>query len=289
MARTTAAKADSLAVETSSRRRPVKPPLPSGASGSAAPAASSPLVRGNVPLHRQLKRLLQEAIADGRVKRGETLPTERELAIRYGVSRITVRHALRDLEAEGLVRRSRPKGNIVAGEPAANIAWSFDSLQDILTFGQQTRVRISGFSLKRAPEDVAAVFGLEHGVMLPCVHGIRLLKSEPLSEFTFWITPTVASQLTREDVSQPILFSVLENRLGIRFIRAEQTVWSELAGARLAKLLHTSPKAPILAIRRVYVAEGGVPVEVAISRFHGLRYRMHHELSRLPSGRPAAS
>jgi GntR family transcriptional regulator len=266
----------------------VKPIVPIAANGRDASAAITPLVRGNVPLHRQLKRLLHDAIHGGRLRSGDTLPTERELAIRHGVSRITVRHALRDLESEGLVRRSRPKGNVVAGgtAPAGN-AWSFDSLQDILTFGEQTRVRIFSFSPKPAPEDVAAIFGLDSGVLLPCVHGMRMLKSEPLSEFTFWITPTVASQLTREDVSQSILFSVLETRLGIRFIRAEQTVWSELAGARLAKLLRTGPKAPILAIRRVYVAEQGVPVEVAVSRFHGLRYRMHHVLSRLPAARTA--
>ncbi len=139
---------------------------------------------------------------------GQMLPTEHELAARHGVSRITVRHALRDLEAEGLVQRSRPKGNVVAGNlPGVGNAWSFDSLQDIVTFAEQTRVRIFSFSQQPAPEDVAAIFGFEEGVELPCVHGMRLLKNEPLSEFHFWITPSVASQLTRDDVSQSTLFS----------------------------------------------------------------------------------
>ena len=245
----------------------------------------TPLLRGSVPLHRQLSQVLRAAIAEGRFALGQTLPTENALSAKYAVSRITVRHALANLEREGLVRRNRPTGNVVASDwPALTNAWSFESLQDIVAFGEQTRVRILSFDQQKATDDVTALFGTTAGVALPCVHGLRLMNELPLSEFFFWIAPTVASQLTSEDLHKPTLFSVIENRLGVRLVQAEQTVWCEPAGRALARLLKMSAAAPVLAIRRVYLAENKVPVEIAISRFNGARYQLHHILNRISTG-----
>ena len=58
-----------------------------------------------VPLYKQLKRLLEDALNDGTWKPGESLPSEPELAREYGVSRITVRTALNELSKEGRLVR----------------------------------------------------------------------------------------------------------------------------------------------------------------------------------------
>jgi GntR family transcriptional regulator len=72
------------------------------------------------PLYIQLERILREAILDGTLSQSEPLPTERELADRYNISRITVRKALNDLQREGLLTRRRGAGTFVA--PAKNAA-----------------------------------------------------------------------------------------------------------------------------------------------------------------------
>lgn len=249
-----------------------------------------PLLRGSVPLHRQLSQLLRSAILGGDWSVGQALPTERALASSHGVSRITVRHALADLESDGLVRRKRPTGNVVASNrPRRDSVWSFDSLQDVVAFGERTRVRILSFAKQPPPKDVARTFGCADATPLPCVHGVRLLDDAPLSEFHFWIAPSVAAQLTGDDLRQPTLFSAIESRLGIRLVEARQTVWCEPAGRSLARQLRMRAGAPVLGIRRVYVAEQGVPVEIAISRFNGGRYQLHHVLSRLSPAAAAAT
>ncbi|HVF62531.1 MAG TPA: GntR family transcriptional regulator [Casimicrobiaceae bacterium] len=252
-------------------------------------SALIPLLRGSVPLHRQLSYLLRSAILAGEWPVGNTLPAERELALSHGVSRITVRHALAALESEGLIRRSRPKGNVVArSRPRRDSVWTFESLQDVVAFGERTRVQIVSFAKQRPPEEVARIFGFASGVSLPCVHGVRSLDATPLSEFHFWIAPSVAAQLTPEDLRQPTLFSAIESRTGIRLVEARQTVWCEPAALGVARNLRMRPGAPVLGIRRVYLAERGVPVEIAISRFHGARYQLNHVLTRL-SRSPADS
>lgn len=244
--------------------------------------AATPLVPSNVPLYKQLGHILREAILGNRVAVGEMLPTEQALIERYGVSRVTVRQALQELTADGLIRRQRPKGSVVVrNRPRAGSGWTFELLQDVVAFGEQTRVRIISFAESPAPAEVSRTFGFAYPVKLPRVYGLRLLKGEPLSEFTFWLTPTVASQLTRDDLTQPTLFSVIESRLGIRLCEADQTVWCEPAGKQLASLLRMRRSAPVLGIQRVYMAEGRMPVEVAVSRFRGDRYQLHHALRRM--------
>jgi GntR family transcriptional regulator len=244
-------------------------------------AMRAPLLRGTVPLYRQLAQILRTAITSRQLAIGQTLPTEKEMAERYAVSRITVRQALQEIEAEGLVRRNRPRGNVVLSQqPRLANAWTLDSLQDIVAFAAHTKVRILSFAEQSAPELVSKIFGFNSSTELPCIHGLRLLKGEPLSEFYFWLSPNVANQLTPDDLVGPTLFSVIESRLGIRLIEADQTVWSERAGAKLAKLLNSRADDPVLAIRRIYRSEDGIPVEVAISRFHGSRYQLHHVLKR---------
>ena len=66
-----------------------------------------------VPLYKQLKRLLEDALNDGTWKPGESLPSEPELAREYGVSRITVRTALNELSKEGRLVRLQGKGTFV--------------------------------------------------------------------------------------------------------------------------------------------------------------------------------
>jgi GntR family transcriptional regulator len=241
-----------------------------------------PLLRGSVPLYRQLLDLLRQSILHGQVSVGETLPTEQALIELYGVSRITVRQALRELEAEGLIRRNRPKGSVVVRDRSGSgHRWTFESLQDVVAFAEQTSVRIASFLQKPAPEDIAEIFGVQQKTKLPRVHGMRFLRGEPLSEFFFWLAPSVASQLNRRDVDSPALFAVIESRLGVRLVEAEQIVWCERAGRELAQQLNIRPSAPVLAVQRTYMAAGRTPVEVAISRFAGSRYRLRHVLRRL--------
>ena len=85
--------------------------------------------RGAPPLYAQIYRALKEDIASGVYGRGDTLPTEGELQARFQVSRITVRQAMQGLEQEGLIRRTRGKGTVVAGH----------RIEEVLTGGRIMR------------------------------------------------------------------------------------------------------------------------------------------------------
>lgn len=241
-----------------------------------------PLVRGPEPLYRQLAQLLRAAIANDRIARGALLPPEHELADRFRVSRITVRQALQNLEAEGLIRRERAKGTSVLGVPSSNTTgWVIVTLQDVVAFGERTRVKVKSFRRVSLPPDIAGLLNLRAGELVPCVRGLRTLEGVVLGEFSIYLTPTVGDRLTPEDLRQPTIFGVIQDRLGIPLVEARQTVWADRADLGLARTLKSRAGAPLLCVRRVYVTMDQVPVEVATTRFRADRYRLEQTLRRI--------
>lgn len=69
-----------------------------------------------VPLYKQIVRALSDSIANGTYRPGDKLPTEAELIEQFGVSRITVRSAIKEMEDAGLVERARGKGTFVSSD-----------------------------------------------------------------------------------------------------------------------------------------------------------------------------
>ncbi|MEH0936060.1 GntR family transcriptional regulator [Micromonospora psammae] len=78
---------------------------------------TSPL--SNVPLYRQLADLLAKQIEEGELRPGQPLPSELHLQQTYGVARGTVRMAMRELRARGVVVTIHARGTFVANQPEA--------------------------------------------------------------------------------------------------------------------------------------------------------------------------
>ena len=90
------------------------------------------LVRANGPLYAQVADILRDAIAGGGFPVGSDLPKEAVIAERFGVSLITVRQALRDLAADGLIQKRSAKPAVVASlTPTVNLSWNFKNFADV--------------------------------------------------------------------------------------------------------------------------------------------------------------
>jgi DNA-binding transcriptional regulator YhcF (GntR family) len=113
---------------------------------AATPAGSGPALAGPLsalparlpartgrPLYRNLMEVLRQAIVRGHWATGDALPSEGEIGARYGVSRITVRHALQLLQFEGYVRTQRARPAVVtAREPAPSGDTRVDYLSELI-------------------------------------------------------------------------------------------------------------------------------------------------------------
>jgi GntR family transcriptional regulator len=237
------------------------------------------LQRADGPLYRQAARTLRAAITGGELPVGAELPTEAELAAGFGVSLITVRHALRELETEGLIRKRAAKAAIVVERAErAPAARPLNSLEDVIAATRNAKLLIAGYG-KRASAEAAAVFGLDPGTALHCLRGRLLVDGLPLSEITIFFPPRIGARLSRADFDDVVVFRSVERRLGIRLTGARITVGAELAGGRLARALNYEEGGPVLVSRLLYRAEDGAPVELTIARHRADRYSLTYDFA----------
>ena len=244
-----------------------------------------------VPLYYQLGTILREKILSGHYAPGERLPTEAELVESYGVSRITVRQALKSLEKEGLIRRSAGRGTFVNEEIHGPDRLQMDgSLDDLISMGLATSVRLVDLRRVAATREDRRVFGLREGSEVVQCTRLRLYHDEPYSYIVNRMPTHIAENFTDHDWQEGSILRFFEEKLGLDLKEAEQSVRATLADSHLAELLGTRVGAPLLSVDRVVLTRSGDAVERVHTYYRGDIYSLNVHLTRDPGqSRPARS
>ncbi len=223
------------------------------------------LLREHGPLYRQLTQRLRTPIESGVLAPGHSLPREADLATRFGVSLITVRQALRDLEAEGLIKKRTAKPAIVAMPQTRSKAKEFQSMSAIVASSVDRRLVIKSYRKERLAL-ACEVFGLPPETACFCLRALLLVNDQPITQTAFYFPPMIGSRLKRADFDDVVVFRAVQRHLGITLARAQIKVRAEIADEALAKVLGYEVGGPILATEMLYFTAAGEPVELTISR-----------------------
>lgn len=237
------------------------------------------LNRADGKLYRQVAARVRAAIAGGRLVVGAELPTEAALARGFGVSLITVRHALRELEADGLIEKRPAKpAVVVSAEPRGPAVRQMNSLDDIAAATEGASLEISEWQAVRSAA-AEAVFGLEPGTPVPCLRGRVLREGTPMSDVTIFFPPAIGARLTRRDFDDVVVFRSVQRHLGLRLSGVRVTVRAALADAALARRLEVDTGAAVLVSEIVYLDEAGQPAEFTVARHRGDAYSLSYAFS----------
>lgn len=224
----------------------------------------------SAPLYQVINKDLSDQIMSGLLRRGQRLSSEAHLAKHYGVSRMTLRQALGQLETEGLVVRLHGKGTFVAEQhPVRRRGSRLDLLHEQLGVSEEaltTKVLLR--DVMQAPSDVARSLGLGFGQRVINVKRLRLLDSKPIAVQESWIPYLLAPALVRENLVRGSLYLTLE-RVGIRVAWAEQEVSATVLSSETAGQLDVTPSSPALQIQRVAYMSEQIPIEFARSYMRG--------------------
>jgi GntR family transcriptional regulator len=238
---------------------------------------------GAGPLYLQLHRRIAEAIASGRLRPGDSLPPEREMAAQTGLSRVTVRKGVEALVASGQLVQRRGSGTFVAPrvdrlEQALSLLTSFT--EDMARRGRRSESVWISRSLKPpAPEEVMAL-GLGAEERVARLERVRQSDGVPLAIERASIPATILPDPESVETS---LYAALEAR-SARPIRAVQRISAANLNLRDAALLDVAPGAAGLRIERIgYLANGRV-VEFTRSLYRGDAYDFAVELKLSPEG-----
>lgn len=234
-----------------------------------APVRSGIPEHGRIPKYYAVKAhisLLTEELGEGGL-----LPTERDLAVRYEVSRETVRQALRELLLEGRLRR-QGRGTVVAG-PKLEQPLSLASYTEGVR-RQGRRPGRSLITLDRFPcsAALAAEIGTERGDPVWHMERVLLADDERVGLESTYVAVARVPRLDADFDPDSSFYSYLRERLGISFGDADERIETVLATPREALLIGAPPALPMLLIHRVSRDTAGRPLERVRTLYRGDRF-----------------
>ena len=215
------------------------------------------------PLYRQIKSLILQSLEGGEWRPGEVIPSETELAGRFGVSQGTVRKAVDELAAENLLLRRQGKGTYVASHNDPRAFFRFLRLEALKgDIGPSISVPLECWRAKGGRE-AARVLGIKLAEPIVIVRRLLQFSGKPVVVDEIYLPGDVFGGLTLEMLRNwpGSLYSLFESEFGVRMVRAEERLRAVAADRASAELLGVKEGSPLLSVERVSFSYGGRPVE----------------------------
>jgi len=227
---------------------------------------------GSTPLWRQLQHELVTRLAAGEF--GAQFPGELALAEDYDVSRSTVRQALRQLRADGVVLANRGRQPRVAPTPEIRqplgALYSLFASVEAAGLAQHSIVRALDV---RADGVIADHLDLEGAAPLVYLERLRLAGDEPLALDRIWLPASVAAPLLDVDFTHTSLYGELATRAGVKLDSGHESIHAVTLTAAEQAQLHAPPGAAAFAINRLGRSHGR-PVEWRHTLVRGDRFAL---------------
>ncbi|HUQ74861.1 MAG TPA: GntR family transcriptional regulator [Burkholderiales bacterium] len=226
---------------------------------------------------------LRRAIAAGRYPIGAQLPTEHELCRSLGVSRFTVREAIRVLAASGLVQRKPRAGTVVTGLPDdTRYRHSIESLRDLVQYAQTTGFQYMYLGRVQLSREQARLLSARAGQ--EWIYAVALRRevggAKPLALTRLYLNPALKGIERTLRGAKEAVYAIIERDFGVRIDRVEQVISGIVLDSEDAANLGVAAGTPGLSIRRSYFDESGRLLELADNLHPASRFAYRMELRR---------
>jgi len=242
------------------------------------PSASTPSFK---PLYLQIKGLLEKSLEASEWGPGAAIPSEMELAARYGVSQGTVRKAIGALAADNLVVRKQGKGTFVATHTEEQFSsFRFLRIRHDDGHDEYPGSRLLDLRRGKAGAEVARTLEIKPGDPLVILRRVLEWGGQPVVLDEITLPAALFRGLTRAryDAYHGSMYGLFESQFGVRMLKARERLSAIAADAASALVLGVPVGSPLLAVDRVTLTYGDRPVEVR----RGLcNTRTHHYFNEL--------
>jgi GntR family transcriptional regulator len=237
--------------------------------------------RSPIPLYYQLAEAIRERILLGDLRPGDQLPAEREIGDRAGISRMTARQAIAYLVRQGFLVVRPGLGTFVA-EPKL----SYDPLhllsftEEVVHQGGRAESRVLEQAIVIPPGRVAAGLALAPEAAAVKIVRLRFAAGIPLLLETSFVPADLCPGLEQEDLASQSLYTLLEQRYGLRLTRALQTLEATTANDYERRLFDIASGTPMILLEGVTYLDSERPAEYFKAIYRGDRVKFELESRR---------
>ena len=245
--------------------RPDLPPRPPQASG-----------------YREIAATLIRDIQAGTWPVGGTLPSEADLATRFGAGRNTIREALRQIQELGFIQRRRGARSVIAAaNPDGGFVNSVRSIESLLHYAKLTRTKLLTTEQIRADDALARRLEVRPGSDWLRIAILRSGRAggDPICFSEIYIEPRFRDILPYVE-GELTVYSLIEQHHNLLCRRVEQETEAAAADEGVAERLNVAVGSPILLVRTKFYDENNHLIEVGLGQFPAGRYRVRMSLER---------
>ena len=258
-------------------------------SAAVATDRPSPALRKElgVPLYHQIQHLLRHRIHNGQYRPGTQIPSEHELSGELGVSRVTLREALRELVRENLLVKIQGKGTFVNSNPPKRLApvRYTGFLEDMQERVKKLRVADVEIAQSPASAEVKKALQLDRDTSeLTVIRRLRLIDDQPFSFTQNYLPTEIGVRIKQRDLYSMPLLKILQEDLKIPITRAKETIEAAPADPDTARRLGIPVLYPVLHMTRVMYTTGDKPFELVDIYYRADKYHYSVNMVRVKKG-----
>lgn len=232
---------------------------------------------GQQPRYMQIAQALLNDIRDGRYQVGDLLPTEQEFCTQFGVSRFTMRQALRQVSDLGMISRQPGVGTrLISSEVGAVYRQGLESVSDIHQYAANTELHVLRTTPLTIEDDsLAQLLRASPGQVWLKVESLRRTRQtgdKPICYTEIFLPPPFRTVRGLEDKARDAVYRLVESQFGERTVQVRQVMRADALPPELAEMLEAAPHSPCLWITRHYLNARGEVIEFSRSAHPGDRF-----------------
>jgi GntR family transcriptional regulator len=229
--------------------------------------------------YSQVGNSIIKKIEDGTYKTGSSIPSERELIEKFGVSRITVRKAIDELVSKGFLTKVQGKGTYVKSVIHRQNLFSLTSCKtDIIKQGMTPSTYVIKAEVEEADEKIKDALELESGDKIFTLERVYYADDVPVNYTITHLPIKLFPGIDKIDFKNSSLYETLENNYGTKLIEATRTVEAILPEKKIAEMLDLNSTCPVLLFEATTIGEvNGVqcPIENFTCNYRSDRFKFY--------------
>ncbi|KJS84721.1 MAG: GntR family transcriptional regulator [Peptococcaceae bacterium BICA1-8] len=229
-----------------------------------------------IPIYYQLAKLFEGKIQRGELKPGESMPTEMKIVADFGVSRMTVRKAIAELVAKGMVHAQQGKGTFVSNPKLDNVVFELNNFdQEIRQRGFEYKTTLIEAKIIKADERLRKIFKIDdHNFRLLYFRSVISAEDEKLAyevKYTIYTKSKPILEFELQDPNLPYLITANSDYLPMS---SKKVLQAAVSAKEDASILSIGLNTPLLVVEQTIYDGQLKPVGWSKSVYRGDRYKL---------------